>query len=79
MRSFIIDPLLRYSINDHIDLFNDIQHLNWMLPSIKQQQSSFVGKVLRLAKNDIVKNQVWDMDNLGKMPESLTTFFVDSI
>ena len=47
MRQFIIGPLLRYSLNDHIDIFNDIQHLNWTLPSVKTQTSSFVGKVLR--------------------------------
>ena len=37
MRKFVIDPLLRYSLNDHIDIFSDIQHLNWMLPSVKTQ------------------------------------------
>ena len=79
MRKFVIDPLLRYTLNDHIDIFSDISNLNWNIPSVKQQQSSFVGKVLRLAKNDIVKNQIWDVDNLGRMPDSLNQFFIDSI
>ena len=79
MRKFVVDPLLQYSLKDHIDIFSDIHHLNWMLPSVKTQQSSFVEKVMRLAKKDIVKKQVWDVDHLGEMPASLVKFFSDTI
>lgn len=46
MRKFIVHPLLKHAVKTHAaDLFTDIQHLNWYLPSVKTQESSFVAKV----------------------------------
>lgn len=46
MRRSIINPHLRHAVNSFAaDIFTDIQHVNWGLPSVKTQESSFVGKV----------------------------------
>ena len=53
MRWAIVTPLLKHAVKTHAsDLFSDIQHLNWSLPSVKTQESSFVAKVNRLVAPD---------------------------
>ena len=74
MRRAILNPVLKYSVKSHAsDIFTDIQHLNWNLPSVKTQESSFVGKVKRLVSPDggTLRIQVWDPQLLGKMPLGL--------
>ena len=53
MRRAMINPHLRHLVTSFAaDIFTDIQHLNWGLPSVKTQESSFVGKVTRLVSPD---------------------------
>ena len=53
LRKSILNPLLKYAVkNSAADLFSDIQHLNWNLPSVKGQESSFVAKLQRLVSPD---------------------------
>ena len=78
MRKMIIRPNLRHAIKTFAsDIFNDIQHLNWSLPAVKSSESSFVGKVQKLVSPDggTLRPQVWDPEQLGKMPPQLAMFY----
>ena len=82
MRRSILNPLLKYTVQTFAaDLFTDIQHLNWNLPSVKAQESSFVGKVQRLLSPNggSLRAQVWDPENLGKMPPGLQSFYSTTV
>ena len=53
MRRSVMHPILNHAVKSFAaDLFNDIQHLNWSLPSVKAQESSFVAKLQRLVAPD---------------------------
>lgn len=82
MRKMLIQPSLQYLIkNSAQDILNDLQHLNWRIPAVKSSESSFVGKVQRLVspQGGSLRALIWELETLGKMPLSLSSFYAENL
>ena len=69
-------------LDTYQDIFSDVSHLNWQLPSRKTFPSSFVNKIGQIKSpksiSVLLEKGIW-LQKLGKLPQHLHAWVDDKL